>query len=161
MLRNKFQQSSQLVHGPKLYESKDWMWHKFINDFGLTEDWHSPSGYYGVCIDKQGNAWLWTKPGFRWDGASLYPDYDFMKNPSRIHDCLHWMIKWGVLSELQNDLIDKELGDCVRYGKTPIDWYLGGELSRPLRAKMVERATHVVNEKRSDRELFEMRTIPI
>lgn len=143
-----FEQSVTLTHGPKLYTSMEWVWHKLHNQFYLIEDWTAPSGYYGIKIHADGSAWLWTKPGFQWDGASLYPDFDYMLFPSMIHDCLHWMIMHGVIDEHMNDLIDKELGDCVRYGKTPIPWYKGGEYTRKYQAWKVEKATHTVNQRR-------------
>lgn len=146
-----FVQTSELLLLPKLWTSVEYVWHKFHNDFGIKEDWTSPSGYYGVRLDQDGNVWLWTRPGFQWDGASMYPDYVYMLFPSLVHDCLHWMIMHGLISTKYNDLIDKELGDCVRFGTTPIPWYKGGNLTRRFQAFKVERATHLCNQKREDR----------
>jgi hypothetical protein len=160
-LQNAFVKSETLTLSPKLYTSINWQWHKFYNDFGLAQDWAAPSGFYGVAIDTQGDAWLWTKPLFQHNGANLYPDWDFILEPSRVHDCLHWLIMHGVILVTYNDLIDKELGDCVRYGKTPIAWWQGGELTRKARALAVEVMTRLVDEKARLRAEHVIKTVTI
>ena len=122
--------------------------HRLRYDYGLQESWVHPEGYYGVVEDDTGQWFLVFFPGCCWNGATLYFDWRFMQYPSLVHDGLHWLIARGIIDEKYNDIIDMELGYLVRISNQKIKWWQGGELTRVIRAKMVEHATHLVNEKR-------------
>lgn len=121
-------------------------------DYGFTEDWHHPDGYYSVMQGLYGDPTKWyvvAWPGCAWDGASLYPDFRWMMMPSLRHDILHWLIKRGLIPEIYNDVIDLELYQAILNGKEPIPLRQGGnsKFVRKLRAKAVCRATHLADEK--------------
>ena len=114
------------------------------------------------AIRKINGLWyLYVKPGCGWDGASMYFDYRWIMYPSLVHDILHWLIAKGVLPEEANDLIDKELGDCIRYSKEPIKWIHGGNISRPLRASLVVAGTKLIDEKTKKIRLMAPHTRPV
>jgi hypothetical protein len=88
------------------------------------------------------------KRGCVTDGATNFPDTDWILEGSFWHDVLHWLIAQGVIPENENDLIDKELAHIIRLegGKKG-----GGWLSKKLlkaRSKYVELATHLSDEKK-------------
>lgn len=61
--------------------------------------------YFALTTD----GWLIVFSTYAWDGATKFPDFDWIKTPSAIHDALHNAINAGAIPESENDLIDKEL----------------------------------------------------
>ena len=116
--------------------------------------------WYAI-VKRDGLWWLIVFPGTGWDGASMYFDYSWIMYPSLVHDILHWLIAKGVLDESANDLIDKELGDCIRYSDEPIKWRHGGNISRPLRAALVVAGTSLVDEETRKVRLMAPHTRPV
>ena len=93
--------------------------------------------YYRLWND--GVSWYITAyAGCCWDGPTWFPDFEWMKLPSLIHDILHWLIAEGCIDERSNDAIDAELAGIIK---------LQRQLLSGFRAWYVERATNKVNEK--------------
>lgn len=92
--------------------------------------------YFSITRD----GWLLIFKGFAWDGATKFPDFDWIKTPSLIHDALHNAIALGIIPESQNDLIDKELELAIGANKGK-RWLLN------FRGWYVRKATNTVNEK--------------
>ena len=135
-------------------------YYKIHFSYGTEYEYHHPTGYYSMVQHKH-EWWIRARKGCCWDGATKYPDYQWMLYPSLIHDILHWMIKRGVIEERYNFLIDRELEYMVRTSKTPIPWWQGGNKTRPIRAYIIRRATNTSDEKRSDAKDFKEIRIPI
>lgn len=126
------------------YQTTKKLTHRLYN-----QDIEIVRGYIGKYYSlRRVNGWweIHVHAGCCWDGASMYFDYEWIMYPSLIHDILHWLIAKGCIKESSNDLIDKELGDCIRYSEQPIKWFHGGEASRPFRARLVELGTNLVDE---------------
>ena len=86
------------------------------------------------------DGWLLIYKGFAWDGATKFPDFDWIKTPSLIHDALHNAIALGVIPTSQNDLIDKELEIAIG-GNAGKRWLL------KFRGWYVRKATNTANQK--------------
>ena len=131
--------STQIAYYPKLLTLAQDIWLPIYTDVGITNEFTGKGGYWGLVNNGEGQWWLYGKRGLKWDGASWYPDYDYMIMPSLKHDCLHWGIRYGVIPERSNNLIDKELGETIRRQEHRF-WL------RNWRAWKVERATRLVDE---------------
>jgi hypothetical protein len=95
--------------------------------------------YFGLSMD----GWLLIYKTYAWDGATKFPDFDWIKTPSAIHDALHEAIRLGAIPEAENDLIDKELELAIE-GNPAVCW-LKRQMLR-LRGTYVRNATHWVDE---------------
>jgi len=102
-------------------------------DFTAPHD----GGWFAITLD----GWLLIFAGFAWDGATKFPDFDWIKTPSLIHDALHNAIALGVIPEHQNDLIDKEL-------ELAINGNIGKKWMLKFRGWYVRTATGTANEKK-------------
>lgn len=118
-------------------------------EYGITEEFHHPLGYYSVMKNSRGKWCVIAYIGCTWDGATKYPDFLWMMFPSLVHDILHWLIKRGVIHVRYNDVIDLELEQMIIHGGQPIPWYQGGNSNtvRRIRAKLILRATNTADEK--------------
>lgn len=117
-------------------------------DYGLTESYYHPDGWYAIVKDSEGHWYIIAYIGCAWDGATKYPDFLWMMVPSLVHDILHWLIKRGIIAEIYNDVIDMELELAVINGKEPIPWHQGGNSKtvRKIRARIIRRATNTADE---------------
>lgn len=88
--------------------------------------------------------WLLIFERYNWDGATKFPDFDWIKTPSAIHDALHVAIQLGCIPESDNDLIDKELELAIEGNKTS-RWAKHKLLQ--FRGWYVRKATNMVDEK--------------
>lgn len=122
---------------------------------GLLINRSFASRFYGVDKD---NRVIWAKAGFAWDGATMFPDFDWILEASLWHDVLHLLIAQGVIPTSENNKIDEELARAIRL--------LGGDESRgriadvmlKLRSGYVRRATNMVHQKVVEpRPVYEMR----
>lgn len=112
--------------------------YKLQCQYTIKEDYHCP--YFSITTD----GWLIIYDLYAWDGATWFPDFDWIKTQSAIHDALHECIRLGIIPESENDLIDKELelaimgNPATRRTKQAVlklrGWYIG-------------KATNTVNEK--------------
>jgi hypothetical protein len=146
--------SSELVYqdGMKYRLAEDFVYELEL-DYGLTEDFHHPLRYYSVV--KKGNSWfIIVRKGCCWDGATMYFDWKWMMYPSLVHDVLHWLIKRGVIDEIYNDRIDEELRLMVLGTRTRVPF-------RKIRARAIQKATHLANEKRKKGTDFPIKRIQI
>ncbi len=107
--------------------------------FSLTAPYSCP--YFALTMD----GWLLIFEVYAWDGATKFPDFDWIKTPSAIHDALHNAIAAGAIPESENDLIDKELELAIR-GNPAARWTK--QLLVKLRGWYVRKATNTVNEKK-------------
>ena len=102
------------------------------------------SKFYGVDKDQRV---LYAKEGFAWDGATMFPDFDWILEASLWHDVLHLLIAQGIIPTSENNKIDEELARAIRK--------LGGDESRgrvadillKIRSGYVFRATNLVHQK--------------
>ncbi len=102
------------------------------------------SRFYGVDKDQRV---LWAKAGFAWDGATCFPDFNWILESSLWHDILHMLIAQGVIPTSENNKIDEELARAIRL--------LGGEesdgrvadLMLKIRSNYVRRATNIVHQR--------------
>lgn len=93
--------------------------------------------YFTLTTD----GWLVINTLYGWDGATKFPDFDWIKTPSAIHDALHAAIAAGAIPETENDLIDKELSLAIE-GNVGKKWLLA------FRGWYVRRGTNTVDEAR-------------
>jgi len=124
--------------GFKYQLENNWRWH-LKEEFTIKRDFKND--YYGITRD----GWLYAYKGCAWDGATLFPDFDWIMEGSLGHDILHWLIEKGIIPELENDLIDKELEHIIKVrGKVP---RFGGKWLLNMRAWYVRKATNLVDQK--------------
>jgi hypothetical protein len=117
---------------------------------------HSYDGkFYGV---NQLTRTLYVKEGFAWDGATMFPDFDWILEASLWHDVLHLLIAQGVIPTSENNKIDEELARAIRK--------FGGDESRgriadtmlKIRSGYVRHATNLVHQQVTQaRPVYEMR----
>ena len=138
------------------YRLQKELWYKWKNPLPFTKNLHAR--FYDILdfsADGHYNWWLHCRVDFSWDGPSgpLVKDRDYLMVPSIPHDVGHWAIEvHGILPESANDMLDKEIGDAVRQGNEAIDWWIGGEPSRPFHAWKTERGTNLVDGHLGDRK---------
>lgn len=134
------------------YRLTEEFWYKWKNPLPFTRELRTP-WYEILKID--GEWWLHCFVGFCYDGPSgpLVKDRDYLMVPAIPHDIGHWAIEiHGILPEWANDMLDREIGDCIRVGKEPIDWWIGGEPLRPFHAWKTEKGTNLVDGRFGDRK---------
>lgn len=86
------------------YRVEDGLAYKLHYDYRLSEDAVTP--WFTLTADN----WLIVQPGYASDGATMFPDFDWIKTPAiAIHDPLCQAIELGILPESMNDQIDREL----------------------------------------------------
>jgi hypothetical protein len=96
--------------------------------------------YFTLTADR----WLLMHTLYAWDCATKFPDFDWIKTPSAIHDALHEAIRLGAIPESQNYLIDRELELAIA-GNPAINWTKRQALK--FRGWYVRTATGTVNER--------------
>jgi len=102
--------------------------------YTIKQDYGTP--YFTLTT----TGWLLVHTLYAWDGATKFPDFDWIKTPSAIHDALHAAIAAGAIPESENDLIDKELELAIA-GNPGKRWLL------KARGWYVRKATNAVDEK--------------
>lgn len=130
--------------GYKYQLESNWKW-KLQNDITVFTDYEND--YYGITTD----GWLHAFKGCAWDGATGFPDFDWIMEASLGHDILHWLIAKGVIPESDNGLIDRELEAIIETRGRPR--FLPRWMSRRLmqfRGWYVRKATHLVDQKAGD-----------
>lgn len=86
------------------YRVEEGLAYKLQIDYGLTQDAVTP--WFTITADN----WLLVMPGYASDGATCFPDFDWIKTPAiAVHDPLCQAIELGILPESMNDQIDREL----------------------------------------------------
>lgn len=98
--------------------------------------------WYGIDKEKR---IVWAEAWCAWDGATLFPDFDWILESSLRHDVLLWLVAAGAIPESMNHMIDKELARYIQL--------LGGPLVRgrvadtllKVRSGYVRRATNLAN----------------
>ena len=149
--------STEIVYGPKVHVLSQELWHRFHNNLGITEPFKQKDGWYEVLQDDSERWWLHLARGFRWNGADWFPDYEFMIYPSAVHDVGLWLIDHGIIPESYNNMVDKELEDCIINSVTPMPWWKGGSSKRlrKFEARKIRRATNLARTKRGERSSLE------
>lgn len=123
--------------GYKYQLESDWKW-KLQEDIEINYAFQGP--YYALTED----GWIHAFKGCAWDGATWFPDFDWIMEGSLGHDILHWLIAHGAIPESQNDLIDKELENIIR-ARHGNNWFQR-RLDK-FRGWYVRRATGFVDQK--------------
>lgn len=149
--------STSISYGPKVHVLKHDVYHKFHNDLGICKPYEQKDGWYKVFQDENGDWWLFMRKGFMHNGADCYPDYDFMIFPSAVHDVALWLIDHGIIPEAMNNMVDKELGDCIVHSREPMPWFMGGTNphARKLQAWKIRRGTNLAVTRRGERSALE------
>lgn len=99
--------------------------------------------FYGVNKDSRT---IWVKAGFAWDGATMFPDFNWIFEGALWHDVLHLLISKGAIPTSENNKIDNELALAVKKFGRPTD---SGWLSRTMlkfRGSYVKRFTGFVHQ---------------
>lgn len=124
-----------------LYTSSGWKYQvertvkwQLLNNFTILRA--HETRYYKVSM----SGLLTIKASCCYNGADCFPDTEWMRLPSLIHDVLLWLIAAGAIPESENDLVDRELADLVKFQepKTFREKYL-----RRIRAIYIFRATNL------------------
>lgn len=116
------------------YRVEEGFAYKLQGQYTIKQDYHTP--YFSITTA----GWLLVYTLYGWDGATSFPDFDWIKTPSAIHDALHAAIAAGIIPESENNLIDKELELAIE-GNPGKRWLL------QLRGWYVRKGTNTVNEK--------------
>lgn len=154
---NAFVASTEIIFGPKVHVLSQDVWHKFHNNLGIIAPFRQKDGWYEILQDDTGAWWLYMRKGFMWNGADCYPDYDFMIFPSAVHDVGLWLIDHGIIPERNNNLVDKELEDCILHSEAAMPWFLGGsnQCARKFQARKIRRATNIARTKQGEHGTLE------
>lgn len=119
------------------YRVEEGFAYKLQCEYGLSEDAVTP--WFTLTSDN----WLLVMPGYASDGATWFPDFDWIKTPAiAIHDPLCQAIEMGILPESMNDLIDQELRRAIE-GNQATRWLKRQALK--LRGAYVRKATNLAN----------------
>lgn len=87
-----------------------WEW-KLTQDYEITQEFH---GRYYSLVNRLGDWWIIAHVDCMWDFATWFPDFKWIIEASLGHDIAHWLIKRGIISERNNDTIDKEMAEIAR-----------------------------------------------
>lgn len=116
------------------YQTDQTIGFKLHNKFTIK-----PGGYKNQYYSISEDGVLVAYRGCCWDGATWFPDFEWMMIPSLIHDILHWLIAKGVIPESENDLIDKELVSWVAPNSN--------RLKVLAARRLIKRATNLVDQR--------------
>lgn len=119
------------------YRNHNGFAYKLQHDYGLAEDYESR--FLLMTTDN----WLLVLDGYSWNGADCFPDFDWIKTPSLIHDALLELVAEGVLPESLNDQIDREIEAAI-VGNAGKRWLL------KLRGWYVKRGTNLAQTRKGD-----------
>jgi hypothetical protein len=119
------------------YRNHDGMAYKLQFDYGLPED------HNGRFLILTSDNWLLIMDGYSWNGANCFPDFDWIKTPSLIHDALLELVAEGILPESLNDQIDREIEEAIS-GNKGKQWLL------KFRGWYVKRGTNLVETRKGD-----------
>jgi hypothetical protein len=100
--------------------------------------------WYGIDKDTR---LVWAEMGCGWDGATMFPDFNWILEPSLRHDVLLWLIAAGAIPESENHLIDRELRHYIRLIGGPESRGRIKDLTLKVRSRYVNRATNLANTK--------------
>lgn len=123
---------------PWKYKVHEGFAYKLQCQYTIAREYETP--YFALTAD----GWLLISSLYCWDGATKFPDFDWIKTPSAIHDALHQLIVDGIIPESENDLIDQELALAIE-GNHATRWTK--QVLLKLRGWYVRKATNTVNEK--------------
>jgi hypothetical protein len=113
-----------------------------LQGIAITESYDGK--FYGVDKDQRV---LWAKAGFAWDGATSFPDFNWILEASLWHDVLHLLIAQGGIPTSENNKIDEELARAIRLlGGHESDGRVA-DIMLKLRSGYVRRATNLVHQK--------------
>ena len=129
----------QFKRGYKYQLVRPWKW-KVQSDLTILSDFRNRY-YWASAKRREIGAYV----GCAWDGATWFPDFDWIIEGSLGHDIFHWLIAKGIVPESDNPLIDRELAAIIRErgGDVP-EWLIN------FRASYVRRATGFVDQKQGD-----------
>lgn len=116
------------------YKVEEGFAYKLQCKYTIKEDYHTP--YFSITT----SGWLLIYTLYGWDGATKFPDFEWIKTPSALHDALHNAIAAGIIPESENDLIDTELELAIQ-GNPGKRWAL------KIRSWYVRKGTNTVDEK--------------
>lgn len=90
--------------------------HKLTRDLGIIEDFTDRSGLFGCLAptDEAPFGTIWGEIGYSWDGASWFPDFNWVLEGSLGHDIMCQLIQEGAIPEGMNDAIDAEMQVIVK-----------------------------------------------
>lgn len=132
--------------GYKYQLAAPWRW-KLVGDFEIVSDYRNR--YYWISKERRE---IGAYTGCAWDGATWFPDFNWIIEGSLGHDLLHWMIAKGIIPENQNDLIDRELQEIIQ-ARAPLPKLLPKSVAVRLlkaRAWYVRKGTNLVDQKLGD-----------
>lgn len=124
--------------------------------YQLTAGWHWGLKHKFTIKSDYRNRYYWVSAkrneigayiGCAWDGATWFPDTDWIMEGSLGHDILCWLIEKGIIPEEENDLIDKEL-EVIIQERAPVPKWLQNRWGLYLlqfRAWYVRKGTHLAN----------------
>lgn len=103
--------------------------YRLHHDYQLAADAVTPWFTITARTPEMPFNWLLVQPGYASDGATMFPDFDWIKTAAiAVHDPLCQAIEMGILPESFNDLIDDEMSRAIA----------GESVSRPLKRKAAQ-----------------------
>lgn len=60
------------------------------------------------------DGWLLIRKGYAWDGATFFPDFDWIVRGSLIHDALYQLIRERRLPVETKEIADRLLAECCK-----------------------------------------------
>lgn len=125
--------------GYKYQLTSPWRW-ELVNKFTIKSDYRNR--YYWISRERNE---IGAYTGCAWDGATCFPNFDWIMEGSLGHDILHWLIAKGIIPERENNLIDKEL-EAIINERAPLPRF-GGRALLKFRAGYTRLGTHLVDQK--------------
>ena len=122
--------------------------HKLFQQYKINSEFDN--GFH--FLKKKEDGWyIGVYPGCRVDGVTSWFDSDFLFKASVGHDVLCWLIEDGIISEDDNDKIDREFKlMIIEFNKNYPIWK-GGNFVKEIRANLAEKGTNLaeshINEK--------------
>ena len=137
----------------KLYHLKNikymvhqqWEW-KLVGDMEPKSEYECR--WY--ALKKKEDGWyIIAYPGCVWDGATMFIDFEWIRQGSLGHDILLWLVALGIIDESKNDLIDHELEHIINArAKVP---KFGGKSLLKFRAWYSKTGTHLAQTKNGEK----------
>jgi hypothetical protein len=126
----------------QLTQRTEWL----VPDY-ITIDYSYSTRWYGVDKDTRT---AWAEEGCAWDGATMFPDFNWILESSLRHDVHLWLLAAGAIHEKYNDAIDKALAaDVKKLGGPEGRGKLKDKLTS-FRAWYVRKGTNLANTKQGE-----------
>ena len=123
--------------------------HELLQKYTIHKEFDNGFHY---LKQRNGKWFVGAHKGCRYDGVTKWRDRTIFLKGALIHDILHWLISDGCISPYDNSKIDAELELIILRENLDYPWWKGGRPILRLRARLVRRATNLVDQEVNEKK---------